>query len=227
MIALYRCGRQTDALAAYQSARDRLVNEFGIDPSPPLVALEREILQQDPALAAPAATASPAGSSVRTMLVVSQSSGDLDSLTALARTITVADDAREYVLARVVTGLPAHDPTSRLREVTRALIERRDQLAEQGVRVRVASDDPAVDLAKLAKHQDADLLLVDGTQTLLEGRFGTIDLLLQNTACDIALHLPRERGNDPLRWSCPSAGANTTGPHSNSAQSSRAAKAGH
>jgi class 3 adenylate cyclase len=52
MLALYRCGRQADALAAYQDARTALVTELGLDPSPALQQLEQAILRQDPALAA-------------------------------------------------------------------------------------------------------------------------------------------------------------------------------
>jgi DNA-binding SARP family transcriptional activator len=50
MLALYRCGRQAEALRASQEGRRVLVEELGIDPSPELQALERSILRQDPAL---------------------------------------------------------------------------------------------------------------------------------------------------------------------------------
>ena len=57
MLALYRCGRQADALEAYRDARRRLVDELGLEPSPTLQHLERAILDQDDALAAPAPAA--------------------------------------------------------------------------------------------------------------------------------------------------------------------------
>ena len=47
MLALYRAGRQAEALAAYQDARQRLVTELGIEPGPALRELERSILRQD------------------------------------------------------------------------------------------------------------------------------------------------------------------------------------
>jgi predicted ATPase/DNA-binding SARP family transcriptional activator len=53
MLALYRGGRQADALEAYQAARGTLVQELGIEPSPQLLELNRLILNHDPSLAPP------------------------------------------------------------------------------------------------------------------------------------------------------------------------------
>ncbi|MEV6301969.1 BTAD domain-containing putative transcriptional regulator [Actinoplanes sp. NPDC051861] len=53
MTALYRCGRQADALAAYQELRAALADELGLDPCAELRRLESAILTQDPAMAAP------------------------------------------------------------------------------------------------------------------------------------------------------------------------------
>jgi DNA-binding SARP family transcriptional activator len=50
MRALYRAGRQADALAAYQEARRVLVDELGLEPSVELRELEQAILRQDPSL---------------------------------------------------------------------------------------------------------------------------------------------------------------------------------
>jgi DNA-binding SARP family transcriptional activator len=50
MLALYRSGRQADALAAYRQGRLRLHDELGLEPGPELQQLERRILEQDPAL---------------------------------------------------------------------------------------------------------------------------------------------------------------------------------
>src|SRR3954469_7133823 len=50
MLALYRSGRQTDALKAYQSGRRQLRDHLGLDPGPDLRLLEQPILDHDPAL---------------------------------------------------------------------------------------------------------------------------------------------------------------------------------
>src|SRR3954467_13038623 len=60
MRALYRCGRQAEALEVYRAMRATLVDELGIEPGRELQELERAILAHDPALSPPGAAAPPA-----------------------------------------------------------------------------------------------------------------------------------------------------------------------
>jgi DNA-binding SARP family transcriptional activator len=56
MTALYRCGRQAEALETYRNARAQLRDELGVEPGPALREVERAVLQHDGALAAPIIT---------------------------------------------------------------------------------------------------------------------------------------------------------------------------
>ena len=60
ILALYRSGRQAEALRAYAEVRDRLAGELGLDPGPALRELQTRILAQDPSLAPASALARPA-----------------------------------------------------------------------------------------------------------------------------------------------------------------------
>src|SRR4051794_3042206 len=92
MLALYRSGRQSEALAAYRQAREVLIDEVGLEPGPELQRLNDAMLQHDPALdlaatsapVVPAAAAAPA-SERRVVTVVAagvrnaaQLAGELD-----------------------------------------------------------------------------------------------------------------------------------------------------
>jgi len=73
MLALYRSGRQAEALEAYRRARETLVDELGIDPSPELQRLEQSILRHDAELdlpAAPIAAEQPTGERRKTATVL-------------------------------------------------------------------------------------------------------------------------------------------------------------
>ena len=83
MLALYRDGRQADALETYQRARKMLSQEVGLEPGPQLQELERRMLNQDPALEPrPASTAISSSQRQRRRLVLAGAA--LVGLAALA-----------------------------------------------------------------------------------------------------------------------------------------------
>ena len=77
MLALYRSGRQAEALASYRRFRARLDEELGIEPSPALRELERQILQHDPGLDRPVAAPASATPTAQHPDVRYVSSGDV------------------------------------------------------------------------------------------------------------------------------------------------------
>ncbi|MEO5576418.1 MAG: BTAD domain-containing putative transcriptional regulator [Gaiellaceae bacterium] len=87
MLALYRCGRQAEALEVYRAARLALADELGLDPSPELQELERRVLRQDPELAAPAEVTDSAPA---------RELSELRLVTVLAATPPSADDPEQH-----------------------------------------------------------------------------------------------------------------------------------
>src|ERR687898_975161 len=87
MLALYRCGRQAEALEVYRAARLALADERGLDPSPELRELERKILRQDPSLDAPTGSADDAPA---------REPSELRLVSVLAAMPPAADDPEHY-----------------------------------------------------------------------------------------------------------------------------------
>ena len=191
MTALYRSGRQAEALEAYQDARRALVDELGIEPSPALQELERSILRQDPALdveAPPPARVREVAE--RAILVAIMDEGRVDALLAVAEPL-VRQPSRVLILVRLVSDAAELQATSAWLE------ERRSALEAHGVVARAASftsSAPGGELARLAAELDVELLLADAPDELLAE--GTPDAqftaVLEETPCDVALLVPRD-----------------------------------
>jgi len=95
MLALYRSGRQADALEAYRHVRDVLVREAGVEPGPELRTLHAAILDQDPSLDLPAsrsALAPLASASARGRRAIALAAGLLVAA-ALVAVVVVAGDS--------------------------------------------------------------------------------------------------------------------------------------
>jgi len=190
MTALYRSGRQAEALNAYKDARRSLVDELGIDPSAALQELERAILRQDPALDVEARA--PAGgreAAERSILVAITHEACVDALLAVAEPL-VRHVPRALILARLVSD------AQELRSVSVWLEERRSALEGRGVVARAASftsPAPGEELARLATELDVDLLLADAPDELLTDGAPDeqLNVVLADTPCDVAILVPR------------------------------------
>jgi DNA-binding SARP family transcriptional activator len=191
MLALYRCGRQADALGAYRAARAKLVEELGISPGPALQELEGRILRQAPDLLPerpPTVAVTRAQEPLRSILVTPLVPDAIDALLALAEPL-----AREPKREIVVVGTVTHG--DELGGLSEALQARRAQLAERGVAARAAaftSMTPGADLARFAIEHDVDLLLVDAPGGLLED--ARVLTLLEQAPSDVAIVAGPQRG---------------------------------
>ena len=102
MLALYRAGRQGEALGAYQRARTLLADELGVDPGPELRRLEAAIVAQDAALEMPVAQHLPSVTRAVTFLLT-----DIEGSTAAweadADAMAVALARHDELVEQVVT----------------------------------------------------------------------------------------------------------------------------
>jgi DNA-binding SARP family transcriptional activator len=188
MLALYRSGRQAEALGAYRQAQRELSDELGLEPSEELQRLEQAILRQDPELdpARPApAPATPTPG--RSLLLAPGALIGVDALVRLAEPLAAADPPRELIVAAIVDG-------AELASATASLAERRDALLAAGVAARAvafSSRTRGRDIVRLAGQENVDLLLSEIAEPGLDA--DTV-AMLEQAPCDVALLVgaPRE-----------------------------------
>jgi DNA-binding SARP family transcriptional activator len=180
MVALYRSGRQAEALAVFRAGRTLLVDQLGLEPSSLLRGLERAILTHDPSLEREAPD-SAAQEDVRSILTVSGAARSLDALLSIAEPLA-RGPSRELVVARLVA-----DETD-LEPVVSAL---KGCAASSGVEMRVAAFttlDVVEDALRLAATCDAELVLIDGDSVLEEGDLsGSARALLERSPADVGV----------------------------------------
>lgn len=87
--ALYRAGRQSDALAGFTDLRTRLRTELGVDPSPEIAAVHRAILAQDPLLTPRSATATNLPGQLTDLIGRAEAARDVRTLVGAHRLVTL------------------------------------------------------------------------------------------------------------------------------------------
>jgi DNA-binding SARP family transcriptional activator len=199
MLALYRSGRQAEALEAFQEGRRALVEELGIEPGPALQRLERAILRQERELELEQAPppAAPAAATARAVLLALGEAGAVDALLAVVEPLAAPGQGSDLILARLVARGEELAPWTAL------LNERRSALAERGVSARTAaftSPDAGRDLVRLATEQAADVLVLDAAAAVGADGSLTADAatVLGEAACDVGLLYARETVPGPV-----------------------------
>jgi class 3 adenylate cyclase len=134
MLALYRCDRQAEALEVYRDARSQLVEEMGIEPGERLRELERAILAQDPALAAPAREVGELPPERDTGTPLARREEELDSIRPETRgivTVLFADISGSTGLGEVLDPEPLRHVQSRYFAEMKLVVERHGGLVEK------------------------------------------------------------------------------------------------
>jgi DNA-binding SARP family transcriptional activator len=183
MLALYRSGRQSDALAAYRAAHRTLSEELGLEPGADLQALEQAILRHDPSLRVPSdAISTPTREPDASIVVFPATLEGLEALLELATAVAGASRPTGIVITVAV-------PAEELGEATAALAARAEVLRARGVAARSAafvSAQPGADVVRLAQRHGAELILTDAEDDPVQGDTGVI---LGRAGCDVAVQI--------------------------------------
>jgi DNA-binding SARP family transcriptional activator len=201
MLALYRSGRQVEALDVYRRLRRTLDEELGLDPSSALQQLERKMLRHDPSLE----LASPAGEgqapipavAERSILVFDLEGGALERLLVVAEPLARLR-SRELILAACVPEPRGLEPA-----VAR-LHEQRAELLDRGMSARAAAFTSAgsgAEAVRLGSEHDVEIVLVEASEALL-GDLGSNELgtILDRAACQVGVLVGRgaQPGSGPV-----------------------------
>jgi DNA-binding SARP family transcriptional activator len=184
MMALYRAGRQADALEAYRDARRALVDEVGIEPGEDLQALESAILRQDSSLVAPEPERPDQdlpGTPRRTVLSAALATAALPGLADIGAALARGTDHELVLVATVSSSEFLAETSERVRELSTSLAAD-EVVVRVGVFTSVA---PGTDVSRLAADHDVDIVLVDAPDGLLEDP--RVLALLEDAPCDVAV----------------------------------------
>ena len=151
MLALYRSGRQAEALDVYRRTRTMLSEDFGMEPGRELHELERAILNHDPALDRGLDVAA---SPDQLVLVLPSSDERLEAPLAVAEALTKLP-GRELLIARLLA-----DEGS-LASTSAALSALRGSLDVEARTAAFITVDPVADAVRLASTYDVRLVLLD------------------------------------------------------------------
>lgn len=174
MLALYRSGRQAEALDVFRRVRAELVESFGIEPGSALRELERAMLRQDPSLEGERQEPGP----VRAVLVLGSRDEELESLLAVASPLS---GARELILARLV------DSEREVAPASESLNAQRRRLGGSARCAVFTSSDPAGDVGRLVDSYAVDLVLVGAAPELAGKQVpASLALLFERSQADVA-----------------------------------------
>jgi DNA-binding SARP family transcriptional activator len=181
MLALYRAGRQAEALDLYRRTREELVEELGIEPGPAIRELERAILAHDSSLDREAGVQVGGEQPRGPTLVLPQQEERIDDLLGIAAALA-RTSRRELIVVRLLMGNA---------DVSSVAAHLGARSASLGVPARSAvftTDDPPWEVGRLETNYDVDLVLLDAPSDFAGGKLpDEVTAILEHSAADVAV----------------------------------------